>query len=303
MLLSIAVLGYSSEKFVSYAAIFSERLGLSSVVTGVVIVGFGTSLPELFTAGLASFAHEPEVGVASAVGATVINTTLVAAVAAIFVSPKVSGRALRKEGIVAIAAALLLVVLLAVPFVLAGYLLLLTFILGTIYTLWSSSQDSEGEVEAELHAAAMSVRPGLAILYSLGGLLGTLAAAEGFLHAALAIAQSLRVPQVVTGGVIVSIGTSLPELATAIQSARKGLGGLVLGNVLGSSYFNMLAVAGTAMMLAPHGSYPALRFPSVMMAISVVMLWNFMRSGSKLSRPEGVWLLLVYVSYLASTQL
>ncbi|MGC8479950.1 MAG: sodium:calcium antiporter, partial [Acidimicrobiales bacterium] len=138
----------------------------------------------------------------------------------------------------------------------AGFIGLLVFTAGLVYTLARPrSEDFPIAVEAEAVVGGTSTLSlSRLVIYSIGALCGTLACAELFLIGALRLADSFGLSQGVTGGILVSIGTSLPEIATSIQAARKGMAGMVAGNVIGSSFFNLAGVGSVALLLGGDGS-------------------------------------------------
>ncbi|MGC8465906.1 MAG: sodium:calcium antiporter [Acidimicrobiales bacterium] len=298
---SVLVLAYASDYFVSFASQASERLGLPQVFTGVIVVGFGTGLPELFTAIFASLSHHPTLGVASAMGSTAINVTLVVGLAALVSAPAVSVRTLRREGIVGlVGAGFVAAVGILSPSWWFGAVGIALFGAGVAFTLIGSGLDGGGrEVESE-RSEAGSLRP----LWQLIGVAGvalacTLGSAELFLIFALKIATSIRLSTGFTGGVLLSFGASLPEIATSVQAARRGFGSVVLGNVIGSSVFNTLMVAPLALLLAPSFRVVGLAATGAATLVLVAVLWLFMRSGKRLSRLEGGLLLFLYLGFLA----
>lgn len=299
MVLAVVLLAYASDRFVLFATYASQKAGLSHIFTGVVVVGFGTGLPEFLTAILASLSHRPAVGVASAIGSTVINVTLVAGIAALAATPAVTSRSLRREGLVAVIGGIFLAAAMLVGASwLWGVLGIALFVGGVAYTLTGPREEGP-QLDVEFLAHPMADRPiGILMLLSLAGLVGTLVGAEVFLQSAIGVATHFHLSAGFTGGVLISFGASLPELATALQAARRGLGAMVLGNVIGSSFFNSLMVASTAMVLAPGIPIKGLGLPALVSGATIGLFWIFMRSGKRLARVEGLILLAAYVIYL-----
>ncbi len=298
LVIAIAALALTSHFFVGNAIIFSERTGRSKVFTGVVVIGFGTSLPELATAVFASVAHHPSVGVASSLGATVINLTVVAGITAVTAMPKISSRTLRNEGLVSAIGAGIFVagfVVLHLTFLFA-LIPLGVFVVATLLIVRGSGVDPiyEGEVPEESSSKSLFVVGALC----LGGLVGTLLAAQVFLDAALNIANFAGMSKVVAGAVIVSFGTALPEIASAVQAAIKRAPDLAIGNALGSSFFNSLVAAPAAVLFDPQGKLGGVSFTSFFAVACSIVLYLLMWSGHRLSRSEGVVLLTLYLVFL-----
>ncbi len=298
LILAIAALAVTSHYFVGNAIVFSERTGRSKIFTGVVVIGFGTSLPELATAAFASLGHHASVGVASSLGATVINLTVVAAITAVTAMPKISSRTLKHEGLVSAIGVVIFVVgfvVLHLPFLFA-LVPLGVFVIATLLIVRSSGLDPdfEGEVPQESSSRSLFVIG----MLCLGGLVGTLLAAQVFLDASMSMGSLIGMPKVVAGSVILSFGTALPEIASAIQAAIKKAPDLAIGNALGSSFFNSLVAAPTAVLLDPHTRVSGVVFTSIFAVACAVVLYFMMWSGHRLSRSEGVVLFALYAVFI-----
>lgn len=298
IVLGILGLALTSHLFVSYAIAFSRRTGRSKVFTGVVVIGFGTSLPELATAAFASLAHHASVGVASSLGATIINLTVVAGIAAVASRPRISSRTLKNEGMVATAGALMFAVFFIVLHLstLFAYIPIAVFAVATYQIVKHSGSDPEfeDEVPEEASSKSLVVIVGLCLL----GLIGTLISAQVFLDAALSLATTVGLPKVVAGAVIVSVGTALPEVASAVQAVMKDAPDLAIGNALGSSFFNALVAAPIALVLDPGGQLHGVSFTSLFAVACAVILYLMMWSGHRLSRSEGLALVALYVVFV-----
>lgn len=249
----LVVLVYAADVFVAGAEAFALRRGWSQAVIGAVVVGFGTSLPEMVTSGVASVRDQPELALGNAVGSNLANLLLVLGVAAL-VAPLSAHRDLapRRDALTAGVASVVLVVAAA-----NGRLGLLEGIGLTVALVavlgWQVASASTGPSGAIATVTMRAVELRVAL-----GLLGVLAGAQALVAGATVIATRFGVPELVVGTVLVAVGTSLPELATAIASARRGQVELLLGNLLGSNVFNALAVVGIAawIAVARGGTFP-----------------------------------------------
>jgi cation:H+ antiporter len=215
-------------------------------------------------------------------------------------APAVSSRTLRREGVVGLVGAffVMIVGLLSPPWWF-GVLGVVLFGAGIAFTLIGSASEEEiSDLESEQTVGGAPHKVWVLIVLALAALGATLGAAEVFLIFALKIASQAHLSSGVTGGVILSFGASLPEIATAVQAARRGFGSLVLGNVIGSSFFNTLMVSSAALLLAPSFRVVGLRLTGLATFVLVAILWLFMRSGRRLSRLEGGILLLLYLGFL-----
>ncbi len=303
ILLSIAVLAIASDQFVTAAQSISRRLGLSDLLSGVVVVGFASSLPELATAVLASARNRTDIAISSSIGSTAVNATLVASIAALVAAPLIPAPTIRREGLAAVLSGIALaVVIFTHGGRIAAGLLILMFVASTIYVLRGASDHKEHAEKQQggVTKDASKLRSSRLIFKGIVALAFTLGSAELFLTSALKVASDLGISGGIVGGVIIAIGASLPEIATAIQATRKGAGAMVIGNVVGASYLNCTLAAGIAMMISPLSRSVRLEVPVTVMAGCLLLLWVFMTTSSRLKRSEGVLLLLLYGVFIAT---
>lgn len=247
LVLGLVVLVLAADTFVAGAERLALRRRWSPAVIGAVVVGIGTSLPELITSVLAAGRGQADLALGNAAGSNVANLLLVLGVAAL-VTPLRSGvdDAPRRDGIVAALASLALLAVVAdrQVSVLDGLLLAALLAAAVGWQVRSATM-----VEAATEVPLRAPERHLAVRV-VGGLVGVLIGAQLLVSAATDLAERAGVPEIVVGSVLVAVGTSLPELATAIASARRGQVQLLLGNLLGSNVFNALAVVGAAALVA-----------------------------------------------------
>ena len=310
MAISIAVLAIASEKFVTSSRSISRKIGLSDLLAGVVIVGFSSSLPEIATSVLASFSGHPDIALSQVVGSTTINVTIVSAISALAATPLIPLATIKREGAAAVTGALALLVVVALGGQrFYGPLLILMFVAFTIFVLKGAeehrihaAQHAKPEIiiPDELPSEKKKPSPSKELIVGIVALVLTLVAAEGFLMGALSLAGRMGISGGFVGGVILALGASLPEIATAIQAARKGAAALVVGNVLGASYLTCTLAAGLTLSIRPLAT-PRIELASAaVMAISVCLLWVFLLTGKRLSRLEGILLIVFYGAFLAT---
>lgn len=240
----LALLVWAADVFVAGAEGFALRHRWSPAVIGAVVVGFGTSLPEMVTSAVAAWRGQAELALGNAAGSNLANLLLVLGAAAL-IAP-LSGTRMQGPRRDALAAGGAGVVLVLVALdgrigVVEGAVLGAA-LLGVLGWQIASGQGA-GTVDPVVEVRAVEVRV-------LGGLVGVLAGAQILVVGATALAERFGVPELVVGTVLVAVGTSLPELATAIASARRGQVELLVGNLLGSNVFNALAVVGLAALVA-----------------------------------------------------
>jgi cation:H+ antiporter len=263
----LVVLVVAADRFVVGAEGLAVRLRWPPVVIGAVVVGFGTSLPELTTSALAAAAGEPDLALGNAAGSNVANLLLVLGIAAL-VRPLLAPSGSRREGrdtAIAIVAGLLLLASAADGVIgrLDSALLVLALVAAVGWQVRAGS-GQRLEVGATLATGANRAL----VVRLVVGLVGVIAGAQALVWGASTLAARLGVPSIVIGSVLVAVGTSLPELATAVASARRGQADLLLGNLLGSNAFNALGVVGVAAVVGSIGGHPLEVAPSALAVVA-----------------------------------
>jgi len=313
LIAGLALLVWSADRFVDGSASVARHFGMPPLLIGMVIVGFGTSAPEMVVSALAAVQGNPGIALGNAYGSNITNIALILGVTALISPIAVHSQVLRKElpilTLVTVLAAWQLmdgaisrfdaVVLLAV---FAG---LMTW---TVVQGMRKRDDALGqELGQELEVTAMPVRR--AIFWVIAGLVLLIASSRVLVWAAVTIARAFGVSDLVIGLTVVAVGTSLPELASSIIAARKKEHDIALGNILGSNLFNTLAVVGIAGTIHPMSVGPEV-FDRDMLVMAGVTLSLFIfgygfRGPGRINRIEGAILLAMYVGYttfLISTQ-
>lgn len=320
MLLAIAsviagliVLVWSADRFVDGAAATAKHLGMPTLLIGMVIIGFGTSAPELAVSAMAASDGNPGLALGNAYGSNITNIALIIGLVAVISPIAVHSQVLRKElplllALCAIAGIQLLDGELTY---LDGWVLLAVF---TAVMGWSIFQGIRGkadpfggETEAELVEHPMALN--IALIWLLVGLVLLIVSSRFLVWGAVTIAQGLGISDLVIGLTIVAIGTSLPELASSIAAVKKNEHDLILGNILGSGIFNTLAVVGLAAAIHPltvdmEVLYRDWTLMTVLTAALMFMSLRVFSSERSISRLEGALLLATYIgytSYLVST--
>ncbi len=277
------------------------------LLVGMLIVGFGTSAPELVVSVFAALDGSPALALGNAWGSNILNMALILGVTALILPIAVQSAILRKELPILMAATALTAILVwdSVLTRTDSLLLLTVFAVLIVWSIVAARGHARDALAVEtasaLRHSAMPLSRALSWLAL--GLLVLVVSSRLLVWGAVAIAQTLGVSDAVIGLTVVAIGTSLPELASCIAAARKGEDDIALGNVMGSSLFNTLAVVGLAGAIAPMDIEPALltRDLPVMAGLTVllfVMGWGFKGPG-RINRLEGSLLVLVYFAYTA----
>lgn len=302
----LAVLVWSADKFVDAAAAVARHFALPPLLIGAVIIGFGTSAPELAVSVLSAMEGSPGIALGNAYGSNIANIALILGLTALVSPIVVQSQILRKELPVLTAVTLLSVALVWDLSIsrLDAIILLLVFAALMAWSIREGIRDGQDplsqETEAELEAHPMPI--GQAWWWLVAGLVLLIASSRLLVWGAVTIAQGLGVSELVIGLTIVAVGTSLPELASCIAAARKNEHDLAIGNVLGSNLFNTLAVVGLAGAIHPLGMEPAVlyRDMAVMGALTLVLFaLGYSRQGKpgRITRPEGGLLVLSFAAY------
>ncbi|MFA0809595.1 calcium/sodium antiporter [Microbulbifer epialgicus] len=307
------VLVWSADRFVEGAAATAKHAGMPTLLIGMVIVGFGTSAPEMVVSAIAALDGSPGLALGNAFGSNIANTGLILGLSALIIPLTVHSKIVRKE----------LPLLLAITLLSGAFLwndklerweaiiLLLGFFALISWSIFSALRGKgdqlEGEVAGELEEHSMPL--GRAIFWVVAGLVLLIVSSRILVWGAVTIAESLGVSDLIIGLTIVALGTSLPELAATIVAARKGEHDIAIGNVVGSNMFNLLAVIGIAGTIAPMPSVPpevlSRDWPMVIgLTIALFIFAYGFRGQGRINRWEGCALLtayLVYTGYLIIT--
>ncbi|PUB18699.1 calcium/sodium antiporter [Yoonia sediminilitoris] len=296
------------ELLVRGAVSAAKSFGISPMVIGLTLVGFGTSSPELVTSLQAALSGSSGIAVGNVVGSNIGNVLLILGIAALIAPIAIDPKAFRRDGTVVVFTTLLCLgaVLLGEVgrLVGAGFVFALAAYLG--FTLWSEKR-SGGTPAATVYESEAEAVPGpettfgVSLLMAIGGLVITILGARFLVSGAVSIAQAAGLSEAVIGLTIVAIGTSMPELVTSIIAVRKGEGSVAIGNVLGSNIFNILGILGITVIVQPLVIPSEIaQFDIWVLCVTTLLLVAFARSGWTISRREGGLFVLAYAAYLAA---
>ena len=303
----LALLVWSADRFVEGSASTARHFGMPPLLIGMVIVGFGTSAPEMVVLALAASQGNPGIALGNAYGSNITNIALILGVTALISPIAVHSQVLRKE----------LPILTAITAIAAwqiwdgeisrldAFVLLGVFVVLMTWTIWQGMQkkaDAFGsEVAQELDVRTMPIRR--AVFWLVVGLVLLIVSSRILVWGAVEIAHGFGVSDLIIGLTIVAVGTSLPELAASIIATRKGEHDIALGNILGSNLFNTLAVVGIAGTIHPMMVGPEVftRDMLVMatLTVSLFVIGYGFRGPGRINRVEGAVLLACYVGYTA----
>ena len=325
-LAGLVLLFVGGESLVKGSVAVARRLGLSELLIGLTLVGFGTSVPELVTSLQAVQSGAVGVAIGNVVGSNIANILLILGLAALLAPIITQPRALARDMTVMVLATLALIVLCWFGDFsrLAGALLfgaLLAYVIGSVVMDRRNTAASRLHAdEAETVHAPNSLLIGLVL--AVAGIVGVVVGANLLVTNATIIARDFGVSDAVIGLSLVAVGTSLPELATSVMAAIRGKTDVAVGNIIGSNIFNVLGILGISALVKPFsiasdgasaaqpGSWeeilaaPAggsmLTFGDIsMLGLSVFLLILFGLTGKRIARWEGGVLLLCYVAYMA----
>jgi cation:H+ antiporter len=302
----LVLLVWSADKFVEGAAATAKHLGMPTLLIGMVIIGFGTSAPELAVSAMAASDGNPGLALGNGYGSNITNIALIVGLTAIIAPIAVHSQVIRKE-----LPLLLVLTLIAGAQLLDGelsqldgWVLLGVFAAVMGWSIYQGYQGKEdplaGDTETEMIAHPMPLKS--AIIWLVVGLVLLIVSSRILVWGAVTIAQSLGISDLIIGLTIVAIGTSLPELASALAAVKKNEHDLILGNILGSGIFNTLAVVGLAAVIKPLSVAPEVLYRdwTLMFGLTLALLvMGFGLTGWRklISRVDGALLLLVYVGY------
>lgn len=315
--LVLLVLG--GEMLVRGSVRVAEKLGVSPLLIGLTLVGFGTSTPELVTSVEASLIGSPGIAIGNIVGSNIANILLILGLSAMIFPLTVSGLALKRDGS--------LVILTALMMTAAGFTLGLNLWTGVAfvvsllgYLLFAYRQErSSATVAAEGHTAAFDraeafeqAEPGLRprapvdgilswllpILMAVAGLAVIIFGGKLLVDSAVALARTLGLSETVIGLTIVAVGTSLPEFVTSVLAAIRRQTDIAVGNVLGSNIYNILGIGGVTGLIAPTAFPPAMLSLDLFVMIGASVLLFLFALNGRISRVEGTLMFAGYVGYV-----
>ncbi|MFK5926264.1 MAG: calcium/sodium antiporter [Desulfuromusa sp.] len=301
----LILLVWSADRFIDGAAATARYAGMPPLLIGMVVIGFGTSAPELVVSAISASQGNPGLALGNAYGSNIANIALILGLTALISPITIKSGVLRKE----------LPILLAVTFLAAAllfdlylsrvdaWILLVVFILimgwSIRHGLRQRKDSLAADVEVRLEDNLMSLRS--ALIWLLLGIILLVISSRILVWGAVEIARGFGVSDLIIGLTVVAIGTSLPELASALAATRKGEHDLVIGNIIGSNLFNTLAVVGIAGAIHPLEVGAQVLYRDCLLMGLLTLALFLVRVGADgqkhISRLEGLLLLTVYLGY------
>jgi len=309
LVIGLILLIFAADKFILGAAALSKHLGVSTMLVGLIVVGFGTSAPEMVVSAIASFKGDSGLAMGNAVGSNITNIALVLGVGLLITPMQIKSKAIKREMPILLVVCLLVLFLmldLSLTFI-DGVILLIAMLAVTLllgYLGVADGKDSySDEIESEYD---LSIKLPHAVLFLLFGIIVLPLASQLVVIGATDIAQYFGISDLVIGLTVVALGTSLPELAAIIASAAKKEHDLAIGNIVGSNIFNLLGVLGISGVINDYEfSRRFLMFDYLYMVILTVFLFfvsiYFVLKDRFISRLIGIVLVLLYTAYMTWT--
>lgn len=312
----LVLLVVGGDPLVRGAVQVASKLGVSPLVIGLTLVGFGTSTPELVTSVQAALNNAPGIAYGNIVGSNIANILLIVGASAILFPIVVTSAALKRDGMVMIAVAVAFASLAAIM-PMERWLGAVFVTALAVYIYIAFRQERQAQVAADHGAvyeksqALQTADPNTApmakakgsilvpLLITIGGLVLVVLGGTFLVDGAVTLAQSFGISETVIGLTIVAVGTSLPELVTSVLAAIKRQGDVAFGNIVGSNIYNILGIGGFTAMIAP-GVVPTeiVIFDNLVMIGVSVLLVGFAWTGLRIARWEGAALLVGYVVYV-----
>lgn len=291
----LIVLVWSADRFIDGAAAVARHFGMPPLLIGMVIVGFGTSAPEMLVSVLSALNGSPGIALGNAYGSNITNIALILGVTALISPMAVQKNIVRVEMPVLLASTVLAIALLwdGQLSLLDGVILLMSLVAYMIFTVRQGMKNNHADSDENMADMKMSK----ALFWLVVGLALLVGSSRLLVWGAVSIASAMGVSDLVIGLTVVAVGTSLPELASSIMAARKNEHDIAIGNIVGSNLFNGLAVVGLATVLHPMSVSPEILTRDVsVMTVLTVLLWVFCLSF-RIGRGKGAVLLGSYIAY------
>lgn len=302
MAISFVVLAKCADWLIEGAIEVARHLKAPPMLIGIIIVGIGTTAPELAVSVTAALEGNPEVALGNAIGSVIYDDGIALPLAALFAPTAILiDRTVLRSAAIFLIAVDILAYFLAFDGTLArgeGAVLVLFFVAYLLYTYWEQKRSATSEV---IDSADEARSWPLVVALFVGGLVGVLVSSDWIVAATPVVATALGVPNVIIGLVMVALGTSIPEIATCIIAARKGQGSLAVGNILGADILNICWIAGASAIVNPltvEREVINFMFPS--MIVIVLTMLGLLRYGHQLTRWKGVVLMVMCAVYLVA---
>ena len=302
ILVGIVLVLWGADRLTDGAVAVAEKMKMPQIVIGLTIVAMGTSMPEFCVSLVSALKGTTDLAVGNIVGSNIFNTLLIVGVSA-WVAPMIILKStVRKDIPFALFASVILLIMCLddnISRLDAGILFVLFLVF--MYVTLKGAKTKDDDTTAKTDSIEDNKKPmatWLSIVWIIVGLACLIGGSNLFVEGATKVAEHIGVSEAVIGLTIVAGGTSLPELATSVVSARKGNSGIAIGNVLGSNVFNILAILGVTGVITPMHLQGITMLDLSMMVVSTLLVWLFSFTKYKIARWEGIVLTIVFIGYM-----
>lgn len=301
----LILLVWSADKFVDGASSVARHFGMSPLLIGMVIIGFGTSAPEMVVSAISSIQGNPGIALGNAYGSNITNIALILGLTSLLMPISVHSQVLKKElPILSLVTVISIGALIDLNLSRMDAVILLTMFSGIMF--WTIREGLKNkadafakEMETELQEQKLPIKKSYFLLFM--GLVLLILSSRLLVYGAVGIATAFGVSDIIIGLTVVAVGTSLPELASSIVAARKGEPDIALGNVLGSNLFNTLAVVGISGVIHPTAIEKEIFYRDIgtmtVLTLSLFIFGYGFKGEGRINRLEGAILLVSYVAY------
>ena len=302
ILVGIVLVLWGADRLTDGAVAVAEKMKMPQIVIGLTIVAMGTSMPEFCVSLVSALKGTTDLAVGNIVGSNIFNTLLIVGVSAWVAPMTILKSTVRKDIPFALFASVVLLIMCLdgnISRLDAGilFVLFLVFMYVTLKGAKTKDDDTTAKTES-IEDKKKPMAAWLSIVWIIVGLACLIGGSNLFVEGATKVAEHIGVSEAVIGLTIVAGGTSLPELATSVVSARKGNSGIAIGNVLGSNVFNILAILGVTGVITPMHLQGITMLDLSMMVVSTLLVWLFSFTKYKIARWEGVVLTIVFIGYM-----
>ena len=302
LLVSLVILYFGAEGLVSGASSFAKRMGVSPLVIGLTIVSIGTSMPELVVSAKAAMIGQSALSIGNVLGSNMINIGVILGLSAIIYPISVKRQLLKFDVPLMIFSSVLFLLLFLdsnISRIEAGLMIILfiSYISYLYITSTKGQSKKQNQQDQNAEDVKMSKHWSIDLLFIVVGLLGLVYGSDLLVVNSIIIAERLGMSEAMIGLTIVAIGTSMPELATSVVAAIKKRSDIAIGNIVGSNIFNMFLVLGVAGLIHPI-STPDINYIDSLFVVALgLVLWLFMKLGTRIRRWQGAAFILIYVLY------
>lgn len=306
IIVGIVLVLWGADRLTEGSVAVAERMNIPQIVIGLTVVAMGTSMPEFCVSLISALKGTPDLAVGNVVGSNIFNSLFIVGITAAIAPMAILRATVMKDIPFALVASVILLMMCLDGHIgrIDAAVLFSLFMIFMFMTL-KSAKINKQELEEENKLAEKALKsvpqmsPAMSVVWILAGLACLIGGSTLFVEGASKLATSLGVSEAVVGLTIVAGGTSLPELATSIVSARKGSSGIAIGNVLGSNVFNILGILGVTGLICPMQLQGITDTDLSMLVISMIMIWFFSFTKYIIERWEGLILSATFIGYIA----